>query len=300
MKTQNSNNFFSLRNNYLLVVLCSLLTTSQFLNAQTTATAEAKKTSTEDSKNLRAEKTARPLENDKNSNRVLDNYFKATGGRYAHTQINSIRATGIYQDAEHSKEFELFETKDGQRRLTFKWKFKGRYYRETFGYNNQIIWKQTLAPQKQLPETFEGAEANHFAHQNWLLHTFMLPSQKSHTFQYQGKSRINGRNNYMLIAYGPNDIRSWYYFDSKRFLLTRNGGKKPLANTIVNVDYQASHFKAIDGVLLPTKIYLVTGNQSFGHIEFQTIESNPAISGALFNKPQDNQYILRQQTKPAK
>ena len=241
----------------------------------------------------------RPSHSDQTSRKIIKNYLIASGGQTAHENLKNVTASGTIIEAGKSKSFELIETNNGQRRLTYSWKHLGRNYKMLYSFDGVHIWQQQLLPDKKHPEFYEGRPAWHFARQRWLIQPFVVPLKANFTFKYQGKSKFSARPAYLITGFGKNNARSWFYFDEETFLLTRWGGKSSIAGVEEYLDYRATEFTKINGVFLPKKIERLVGNDPFGKITFETITANQTIDPKIFYMPQNKIPTLRQAVKKA-
>lgn len=238
----------------------------------------------------------RPERTDATSAKLIRNYLAASGGKAAHDSILNVRASGTVNEAGKTKTFTLVETRDGKRYLSYQWRHLGRDYHEIFVYDGLVTWQQQLKPKAGTAHTMSGTDAGHFAHQRWLLHPFVLPLSAKYVYKYQGKAPVKGRPAYIVVGYGPKNVRSWFYFDSETFLVTRYGGLGTIAGVKEYLDYRATHFDYRDGILLPETIELLAENDAFGTIQFEQIETNVTLDSSLFQMPPDRSPILRQRT----
>ena len=274
------------------VIISCYLSGLNAQDAQTQSTLENKATESTDAFDVRPEKT------DQTSEKIIENFLKVSGGESAYANLKNLRATGTSIEAGRSKTFELIETLKGQRHLTYSWKHLGRKYKTVYAFDGEHIWKKELLPKEKYFEQMKGRSAKHFAGQCWLIKPFVIPLKTSFTFKYQGKSKVCGRPAYLITGFGKNDERSWFYFDQETFLLTRWGAKSTLAGIEEYIDYQATEFAKVQGVLLPRKIDILAENSPFGTITFETITANQDLDDAIFDMPQNKIPTLRQVIRP--
>lgn len=239
----------------------------------------------------------RPAETDAESRRLLDNYLAVTGGREAHSEIRNVVVRGVLEEPGPRKRFKLVETRDGRRRLTLTWKIRGREQKVVRGYDGSTIWRQRILPGKQPADEWEGPDARHFARQRWFLHPFLPPLRGEYVFAYAKRARVGGRSAYLVVGYGPGNHRSWFYFDSETFLLSRWGGLASFGDAEDYLDYRAKRFKWIDGVLWPKRMEQLAEESSFGRIKVEEFSTNESISADLFKLPPDELPVLRQRER---
>jgi len=238
--------------------------------------------------------TFRPQLTDTTSKQLIKNYLAVSGGKQAYIKLKNVIATGSIVEAGKLKSFRLIETQDGRRQLTYTWKRLGRKYKTLYSFNGVQTWQQQLLPKEDHPELFSGRDAIHFAHQHWLIQPFVEPLIADYVFKYQGMSKVAGRPAYIITGYGKNNIRSWFYFDKEKHLLTRWGGKGTIAGIEEYMDYRATRFAAVNGVLLPKQGELLAENSPFGTITFETISANQPIDSQIFSMPPSTIPTLRQ------
>lgn len=236
----------------------------------------------------------RPKQTDKASRQLIKNFLAVSGGKQAYIDLVNVTATGTIVEAGKVKSFLLIEAQDGRRQLTYTWKHLGRTYKMLYSFDGVHSWQQELLPKEQYPETVSGREALHFARQHWLIQPFVVPLKADYVFKYQGESKVSGRPAYIVAAFGKNTERSWFYFDKEKSLLTRWGGKGTIAGIEEYMDYQATRFAAVSGVLLPKQIDLLAENSKFGTITFETITANQEIDPKIFYMPPSTIPTLRQ------
>ncbi len=241
-----------------------------------------------------AAEVERPDRTDATSARLIRNYLAASGGADAHDAVQNVRASGTIDEAGKTKTFTLIETRDGKRFLSYRWHHLGRDYHEIQVFDGLVAWERRLKPEKQPPRAMSGTDAEFFAWQRWLLHPFVLPLGAKYVFEYQGKARVKGRPAYLVVGYGPKDVRSWFYFDRETFLVTRNGGYGTIAGVKEYLDYRATRFDYHNGILLPKEIELLAEDAAFGTARFETIETNLELDSEQFQMPPDRSPILRQ------
>lgn len=244
--------------------------------------------------------TQRPTVSDAASQKLIRNYLVVTGSQEAHLTLANLVAKGSLTEASTNKSFELVETRDGRRHLTLNWRHLGRNFEEHYVFNGSETWQQQVKPTKDQPKTLNGPSGQHFANQSWLLQPFVLPTVADYTFKYQGAAKVVGRPCHVVIGYGRKNVRSWFYFDKEKFLLLRWGGMGQLAGVPVPMDYRASRFKRQGGVLLPTEVEQLAGDDTFGKILFETILVNQKIDPSIFTMPKDMTPVLRQRPVRAK
>lgn len=239
----------------------------------------------------------RPEQSDPTSEKLIDNYLTASGGTSAHVHLKNIIATGTIVEGRMSKKFELIETRNGERLLTYSWKHQAQNHKIRYASDGIRIWQQQLLPEELRPNFFEGPPARHFAAQRWLIQPFIAPLEADFVFKYQGKSKVSGRKAYIVTGFGRDDERSWFYFDEENFLLTRWGGKSSIAGVEEYIDYRATEFAKVAGVLLPKKIELLLKDSPYGTITFDDISVNQAVDPEIFAMPPNPAPILRQADK---
>lgn len=236
----------------------------------------------------------RPDATDKSSERLINNYLTASGGIQAHRKIQNIVARGTIKESTLQRNFELIETADGRRHLTYEWVHLGRAHNEVFVYDGVETWTQIRAPKEQPAEDYKGLLGQHFSTQRWLFHPFTLPTRAKFVFEYKGTARVNGRSTFVAKGYGRNDIPSWFYFDKEQSLVFRWGGPSLIAGVKEQIDYRATEFEKVSGVIMPSRIDLLAQNAPYGVIEFSEIMVNQNLSDVSFYRPKSNVPVLRQ------
>ena len=237
-----------------------------------------------------------PATTDPTSQRLIDNYLTVIGGKKAYLKLKNLVASGTIDEASKLKSFQLIETQDGRRHLTYSWKVSGRPHKTVQAFDGITTWKQELLPKQTPPVAVKGRDAAHFARQRWLLQPFVLPLKADYRFNYQGKAKVGGRPSYLIAGTGKQSERSWFYFDQQKSLITRWGGKGTIAGVEAYMDYRATRFAAVNGVLLPKQIDLLAEDTSFGSITFDTIRANQPIDPTRFDMPRNSSPTLRQQS----
>ena len=240
---------------------------------------------------------ARPKATDAASDQLIRNYLTVTGGAATHKKVSNVVAKGRLNEAGNVKRFELIELKDGRRHLTLKWRHLGRNYKECHVFDGQNVWTQMLSPKAEDPVNIGGPEAKHFSHQRWLLTPFVPPLHSEYVFKYQGGAVVAGRSCHVVVGFGINDVRSWFYFDKDKFLLLRWGGIGDVAGLSEYWDYSARKFKKVGGLLLPDEINLMVENSSYGTIQFDSVQLNQQVDMTLFKQPMSKIPVLRQRTR---
>ena len=241
---------------------------------------------------------ARPEKSDAPSLRLIDNYLTVTGGLNAHRALRNVVAEGTIKESTLQRNFTLIETADGKRHLTYHWTHLGRKHRVVYTHDGLQTWTQVLEPKKQHARPYGGADGTHFASQRWLLQPFTLPARADFTFRYQGTAKVSGRPAYLVKAYGENDAKTWFYFDKEKFLLTRWGGEGQIAGVTEDMDYRATQFKKVGGVLFPTQIDLLAQDAAFGRVRFESVKANQDLDGLSFFMPPSSSPVLRQRPVP--
>jgi len=235
-----------------------------------------------------------PTQSDNASVQLIKNYLTVTGGQEVHQGLSNVVAEGTIKESTLQRHFNLIETADGKRHLTYYWTHLGRKHRVLYVYDGLQAWMQVLEPKKQEAKSYGGPDGTHFAHQHWLLQPFTLPRRADYVFIYQGSSKVSGRPAHIIQGYGKRGIHSWFYFDKEKFLLTRWGGEGQIAGALEPMDYRATEFKSVAGVLLPSKIDLLIENAAFGHIQFKEIKLNQNLNNLSFLMPSSTIPTLRQ------
>ncbi len=272
--------------------LLALVSIGAFLSMALPATAQSE---------AEAEPVAdpRPKESDEASARLIDNYLTVTGGKTAHHGIDNLIAEGTIKESTLLRNFKLVETNDGRRHLTYFWTHLGRQHRVVYVHDGVDTWTQVLEPKELPPQNYGGGTGLHFANLKWLIQPFTLPSKADYVFKYQGGAKVAGRPTHVVKAYGKKDVPAWFYFDKEQFLLLRWGSKGVIAGIEENMDYRATRFRSVDGVMLPSRIELLAENAAFGHIEFESILTNQDLSALSFFRPQSKIPTLRQRPTTA-
>ncbi len=240
------------------------------------------------------ETSFRPKQTDKASKQLIKNCLAVSGGKQAYIDLQNVTATGTIVEAGKHKSFLLIETQGGPRQLTYTWKHLGRTYKTLYSFDGVHTWQQELLPKEKYPKPLGGPDALHFARQRWLIQPFVVPLKADYVFKYQGEAKVAGRPAYVVAAFGKNSKRSWFYFDKEKSLLTRWGGKGAIAGIEEYMDYRASRFATVNGVLLPKQIDLLAENSPFGTITFETITANQEIDAKIFYRPPSTIPTLRQ------
>lgn len=240
----------------------------------------------------------RPKESDKASRQLVKNFLTVTGGESSHLAIQNVVAEGTIKESSLIRNFKLFETNDGKRHLTYVWKERGRKHRVIYVHDGLKTWTQVLEPKELPPRPYGGADGVHFANIRWLLQPFTLPTKADYVFKYQGASKVGGRPTHVIKGYGKKDVPSWYYFDKEKFLVIRWGAKGQIAGVEENMDYRATSFSSVDGVMFPSMIDLIVENSVFGKIDFKKISTNQDLNDLSFYMKEKISPTLRQ--RPAK
>jgi len=241
----------------------------------------------------------RPEASDAASQQLIRNFLTVVGGAEAYNRINNVVARGTLEEAGKIKTFQLIELQHGRRHLRLNWRHLGREHEEQLVFDGLDAWRQQLSPERQEAVNYSGQEGIHFSRQRWLLQPFVLPTIADYVFKYQGTDKVGGRPCYVIVGYGKNDERSWFYFDQEKFLLLRWGGFGEIAGVREYMDYRAAKFKQVGGVLFPTEIDLLAENSAFGRIQFDSILSNQEIEAGRFSRPVHHSPVLRQRQKPS-
>ena len=232
------------------------------------------------------------------SRQLIENYLTVIGGKQAHISLHNVVATGTIKEASRVRQFELLETQDGKRRVNYSWNHLGRDYEEVFAFDGLVTWQQQIAPKKTPIKPYSGQAAIHFKSHRWLIQPMIMPLKAPFGFIYQGMAKVSGRQAYIVVGYDEKNERSWFYFDPEKFLLTRWGGIEAIAKISEYMDYRATKFSKINGVLLPKQIDLWAENSQFGTITFDQIRVNQGIDSQLFRGVPRPVRVLRQQTLP--
>ncbi|MDP4611653.1 MAG: hypothetical protein NWT02_10725 [Opitutales bacterium] len=236
----------------------------------------------------------RPKETDKASRQLIQNFLAVTGGKQAHINLRNIVAKGTIEEAGKTKKFELIKTQDGKRKLTFSWRLLGREYVEVTSFDGVNAWTQKLSPKEFPAKPYGGRDAQHFINQRWFIQPLVVPLKAAYDFKYQGADKVGGRPAHVVVGYGKKDERTWFYFDKETFLLTRWGGLGTIAGVEEYLDYRATRFAKVNGVLLPKQIDLLVEGSAFGTITFDSITPKVDLDTKIFYTPIDKTPVLRQ------
>lgn len=238
----------------------------------------------------------RPTQSDSTSQKLIKNYLTITGGQQAHRKLLNVVAEGTIKESTLTRNFRLVETNDGKRHLTYYWTHLGRPHRELHVFDGVEVWTQSLEPQKHEAQHDKSSDGAYFANHRWLIQPFNLPLLADYVFKYQGSSKSGGRTSYVVKGFGKKDRPSWFYFDKDKSLLTRWGGAGKIAGTTEQMDYRATRFKSVDGLIFPTHIDLLAENAVYGHIEFTEIAINQDLNDFSFFFPKSSIPTLRQRS----
>ncbi|MFT4901661.1 MAG: hypothetical protein ACI81V_000935 [Lentimonas sp.] len=236
----------------------------------------------------------RPTATDKASGQLIRNHLTVTAGKEQHLRARNIVAEGTITEAGHAREFTAIETAEGQRKITYRWRVKGRPQQSIECFDGTHAWKQVIKPKQAEAQKWSGRSATYFASHFWFIHPFNPPLASDYVFAYQGKAKVNGRPAYIVTGYGKANERSWFYFDQEKFLLTRWGGIGQAAGQDIYLDYRAQRFKSIEGVLLPQELDLLIQDSPYGTIRFDRIQINQALAHDTFTEKVKKSPLLRQ------
>lgn len=236
----------------------------------------------------------RPDKSDASSLQLISNFLKVTGGVDERDQLMNVVATGRIKESTLERRFELIETSDGKRYITYEWKHLGRAHRVVHVHDGLESWKQVIKPKKEEPLKYQGTEGRHFGQVLWLLPPFTLPRRADYVFQFQGSSKVKGRPAYLIKGFGEKNLPAWFYFDKESFLLTRWGGIGSVAGIDEYVDYQATKFRRVEDLIFPSEIDLVIENDVYGRVVFETIRTNQNLDEVSFFMPNTTVPTLRQ------
>ena len=240
---------------------------------------------------------ARPLQTDAASERLIQNHLVASGGILAHSRINNIAVEGTQQIRSETKAFTLIETNDGKRHLTYRWKHLGRQYEEIYVFDGLRAWKQVRLPSPQPAKSLVGLEGAHFGSVHWFLQPFTLPMRGSYEFSFDRASRVGTRESYRVNGSGKQGIQQSFHFDKETALLIRWGGDGLVAGSQQRLNYQATHFTAVEGVQFPKAISLLIGTKPYGYIRIERLTTNVDISMIDFFRSGRKTPTLRQLTR---
>lgn len=236
----------------------------------------------------------RPNQSDAASSQLVQNFLNVSGGRDRHNRLRNVVATGTIKESTLERRFELIETSSGQRHLTYEWTHLGRSHKVVYAHDGVETWKQDLAPKKDHPDTVGGIDGQHFGEVLWLIHPFTLPRMADYVFEYRADSKVKGRPAHLVKGFGKNNRPLWFYFDQENFLITRWGSIGLIAGVEEYMDYQATKFQRIDGLVFPSEIELVAENSVYGQVVFESIRTNQDLGGLSFFKPHSTIPMLRQ------
>ena len=224
----------------------------------------------------------RPKQTDSASGQLVQNFLTTTGGPASHLAIKNIVAEGTITEAGKIREFSAIETADGRRKITYRWRVLGRPHESIEAFDGEQAWKQNIKPKLEEAQKWEDRSASYFKHQRWFIQPFVAPLSEDYVFQYQGKSKVNGRPAHLVVGYGIANERTWFYFDMEKFLLTRWGGIGQAAGQDIYLDHRAGSFRMVEGLLLPKSIDLLIQDGVYGKIEFDHIRTNQTLPADTF------------------
>lgn len=236
----------------------------------------------------------RPDQSDAASSQLVENYVKVSGGRPSHERLRNVVATGTIKESTLERRFELIETSGGQRRITYTWTHLGRPHEAVYAHDGVVSWRQQIAPKKEQPTTIGGVDGHHFGEVLWLIQPFTLPRSADFIFEYRGNAKVKGRPAHLVKGFGKNNRPMWLYFDKENFLITRWGSIGSIAGVQEYMDYQATSFRRVDGLVFPSQIELIAENAVFGRVVFESIQTNQPLDGVSFSKPHSTVPMLRQ------
>lgn len=236
----------------------------------------------------------RPEESDAASSQLVENFLEVSGGWDQHNRLHNVVATGTIKESTLERRFELYETSSGQRRITYQWTHLGRAYETVYAHDGVVTWKQEFAPRKQHPETIGGINGQHFGEVLWLIQPLTLPRRADLVFEYRGHAKVKGRAAHLVKGFGKNNRSLWLYFDQENSLITRWGSLGSIAGVEEYMDYQATKFQRVDGLVFPSEIELVAENDVYGRVVFETIRTNQNLDTVSFHKPHSTIPMLRQ------
>jgi hypothetical protein len=236
----------------------------------------------------------RPNQSDTASSQLVQNFLKASGGAAGHEQIRNVVATGTIKISTLDRRFRLVETSDGRRHITYQWTHLGRPHKVVYAHDGVLTWKQEYLPKKKHPLQVGGSEGRHFGEVLWLLQPVTLPRKADFTFEYRGDSKVKGRPVHLVKGFGKNNRPMFLYFDKENFLITRWGGIGSIAGVDEYMDFQATRFRRVDGLIFPSEIEMVAEDDVYGRIVFETIETNQNLDDLSFFMPHSTIPMLRQ------
>lgn len=112
--------------------------------------------------------------------------------------------------------------------------------------------------------------------------------EKGYAITYVGEEEVRGKNAHKLQVSKEGEPDLFVFLDAETFLevKTQTEGVNPMSGAAATVESYTSNFREVNGVMMPYKIEVVIGGQTFQEVTMEGIEVNNEMDETLFAFPE--------------
>jgi len=216
---------------------------------------------------------------------VIKNYFNAVGGLDKVKKIQSIKATGNFQQGGMNIPFVMTQKRPNSQLIEVT--FQGMT--QKIAYDGTMGWMINPFQGRSNAEKMDADQEKEQKFQSDIDGPFVDYAAKGYTIEYAGTEDIDGSpSQHLKLTTKEGDVRD-YYFDKDAGLLVKEKDHIKMQDGTTNEsETNFSDYKEVDGVLIPFTIENVSeyqGQKYSQFIKIDTIEHNVAIDDAVFKMP---------------
>ncbi|MEM9226898.1 MAG: hypothetical protein AAGA45_02930 [Verrucomicrobiota bacterium] len=235
-----------------------------------------------------------PDATDEASRKIITTHLKAVGGERAIARVWSVRMQLDITTRKVPTQMEMAVMRPDSFYIKLETERKGEPVLITSGFDGEQAWIYDQSQKNAFPRETER-ESIRSEFEQPIVTPLYGWDERPDIYEYLGPVKSNGRECYLVKAYSPEGLTTYYYFDAKTLLLTREGRRELIKDIVVDRDNHVTAYENIDGLWMPTVMEQHMNDEKIGTIKMTSIELNPSdLDLRLFSVPVVEERWLRQ------
>jgi hypothetical protein len=215
---------------------------------------------------------------------VIDNHFKAMGGKEKFEKLKSLKMTGSIDIGPDMKAPFTIYMKDSNKFL-FTMELQGMKMMQALNVDSGWFiqpWGGKTDPERMSPEDVRTAKD-----QADIGGPLLNYKKKGHTVELLGKEDMEGTDAYKLRVTKKSGDVSYIYLDANSYLQLKETSKRKFNDKEVETASISSNYKSVDGIMFPfTMEERASADASQGQaMKIDKIEINPVVDDSMFKMP---------------
>jgi outer membrane lipoprotein-sorting protein len=220
-----------------------------------------------------------------NTDEVIKGYFNAVGGADKMKALQSVKATGNFQQGGMNIPFVMYQKRPMKQLLEVT--FQGMT--QKIAYDGTSGWIINPFSGRTTAEKMDADQEKETRFQADIDGPFIDYAAKGYKVDYAGEEDIEGSPAYhLIVTTREGDVRD-YYFDKDSYLMIKQKDHVKMQDGSTNEsETNFSDYKEVNGILMPHTVENIgefQGQRFSSFIKIDSIEQNVAIDDALFKMP---------------